>query len=203
MEDYSADFLTARFYKETALPVSGRIDVWASDFDAYVELYNRSCCMAQALSRVLNDEDHRMFADEALMIYRRMPDMAQFEKDVEDLNLYLQSINIADRFYPYQRNIEQGVRVNVPAETADLLNKLVLKDCQMLSAIFNGLFNSDYLRHFTQMKYQDLPYCGPNAFKEVIAVKQWLDKMQRDNFFGQQKPGIQSSEARHETLQPL
>lgn len=182
MEDYSAERLTAMFYSaRDQLPAAGRADVLKDDFDSYADLFNRSCHLVDALKKVLNDPDHRLFMEEAAQIYPVMPDMGAFEAAVNEFDTYQKTIDLRDRTHRYQRNLDQGVRINIPVETARKLNRLVYLNCQMIGTIFSGWFDTDYGKHFTYMKRHGAMYTGPHAFRETMAVRSWIMHMRKEN----------------------
>ena len=182
MEDYSAERLTAMFYSaRDRLPAAGRVDVVKDDFDSYADLFNRSRYLVDALKKVLNDPEHHLFMEEAMQIYPVMPDMDAFETAVNEFDAYLNTIDLRDRTYRYQGNLDQGVRINIPVETARKLNRLVYLNCQMIGTIFSGWFDTDYGKHFTYMKRHGAMYTGPHAFRETMAVRSWLLRMRKEN----------------------
>jgi hypothetical protein len=163
------------------LPAAGRVDVLKQDFDSYVDLFNRSRLLVNALKKVLNDPEHTLFMEEAMQIYPVMPDLNAFANAVTIFDNYLNDIDLRDRTYRYQGNLKGGVRINIPVETARKLNHLVYLNCQMIGTIFSGWFDTDYGKHFTYMKRHGAMYTGPNAFRETMAVRSWLLHMKKES----------------------
>lgn len=182
MEAYSAEKLVEMFYNATdPLPRAGRVDVPKRDFDDYADLYNRSYLLLRSLKNVLEYPEHTLFMMEAAQIYPEMPDMDRFEEAVCAYEQYLGGIKLSDQTYRYHKNLDRGVMVNIPVETARKLNDLVRLNCELLGTIFSGWFDTDYGKHFTYMKRNGVPYTGPHAFREIMAVHAWLTHMKKES----------------------
>ncbi len=151
--------------KAGAVPVRNTrsINVPGEVYDRYWDVYKLSVRMANMLERVLDDNEHALIMDEAAQLGYRLPDFEVFREEIRDYREALRE------FRPVER-AQLGPKgyVKIPAETARMFNNLMAYNCFMVSRVFDGCFNTEYMRHFKNYKDSGHPYSGPTALQETL-----------------------------------
>ena len=156
------------FYKASdgskQLPEYWNIQVPKEVYDHYWDLHEASWRLVDALERVLEDPEHQLIMEEAQKLGYRLPALDVFRQELQDYREVLLD------FDPYRvRNAKNGY-VTVPIRMADMLHNLMKYNSFMVARVFDGCFNTDYMKHFGFYKNSGYPYEGATALQETMDV---------------------------------
>jgi hypothetical protein len=147
---------------KSSSPRYSSVNVPVEVFDVYWDLYELSLRMAHSLDEVLNDSEHDLIMDEARKLSYRLPDIDLFRQEIRDYRAAL------DDFNPYTIKPRENGYVRVPIKTARMFHNLMQYNCFMISRVFDGCFNTDYMKHFTFLRQSGFAYAGPVALQETM-----------------------------------
>lgn len=193
MEKFSAGTLVKLFFQKAEASKGfnfgdriSRVTVPEEIYRAYLELYNCSHRMADALSAVMQDGEHRLIMDEAAYEGYQLPDLNNFQWDLDSFRTFLGD------FDPYAAQSRRPGYIDLPAPTARCLHHLVHFDCVIISRVLTGCFETEYMRRFQDLKALCFPYAGPTALQETLEVLMCLHKIRAEHArqmqIGRQKP---------------
>lgn len=146
------------------IPDSWNIMVPEEVYEQYWDLHEASLRLVDALERVLNDPEHQLIMDEAAKLGYRLPAMDIFHKEIAD---YREALH---EFDPYKVKKASNGYVSIPVKTAELLHNLMKYNSFMVARVFDGCFNTQYMKHFGFYKNSGYPYEGATALQETLDV---------------------------------
>jgi hypothetical protein len=133
-------------------------------YDAYWDLHEKSLKLAEAMEAVLNDPEHDLIMSEARDQGYRLPNIAAFRHEIADYKAAL------EEFDCYAVRSEDDGYVRIPIETARYMQNLIAYNCFMVARVFDGVFKTDYMKHFTDLRQKGFAYAGTTALQETLNV---------------------------------
>lgn len=142
----------------------GHILISHALYKKYLKLYDLSDELVNALYNVLADTEHQLIMEEAQALGYALPDTDLFRRELEAYREFLSELN------PYQAQAVKDGHVLMSGEAANILNQLTDYNCYMVGHIFDGCFNTEYMRHFGFLRQAGVKYAGATALQETMNV---------------------------------
>ncbi|MCB9991943.1 MAG: hypothetical protein H6867_11355 [Rhodospirillales bacterium] len=134
-------------------------------YHKYLRLYDLSWALTAALYNVLGDAEHKLVMKEAQSLGYDLPDIKRFREELEGYRDFLENCDPAGEAVP-----QRGSKVRMSRDTANMLYELTDYNCFMVAHIFDRCFNTDYMKHFGELKSKGFRYSGATALQETLDV---------------------------------
>ena len=146
------------------LPSASHVLIPEEMYYECVKLYNLSIDLVEALFAVLDDGEHQHMMREAKDLGYDLPDLKTFRSELEAYGDFLESIDV----YQGKAAAAPENYMEVRAEYIGLFYSLMNYNCLMISRVFSGCFETEYMEHFGNIKSLGFPYSGATALQETI-----------------------------------
>lgn len=147
----------------------------------YVRLYELSCILVSALREVLEDAEHQLVMEEARALGYKLPDFDSMLCALEAYRAFLDENDPNDALPGHRPGY-----VRLRPEAVDIFFSLAEHNCFMVARIFDGCFNTEYMKHFGFLNHHGYKYLGATALQETLDVlmamlvlKNRIDRLQK------------------------
>lgn len=131
-------------------------------YDSFLRLYRRSLQLANQMERTLDDGEHILYMEEGREQLKNLPDDRIFRDEIAAYKSFLKE------FDPFRAVHLPSGNVQISTQTARSFVHMAHYTGYIVETAFNGVFHTQYLDGFTDLKKLGIAYAGPSALQETM-----------------------------------